>query len=103
MSIEGIHPIESGNSPEKREKTLLELKNEMLSALVLFSCTMDDFACHQKWLDDNEENFHFAFDNVQGRYGDMFHLWETDRDAVLNQLQGELMDLEGKGDSRQAA
>jgi hypothetical protein len=100
MSFEGVQPIER---KEGREKTLLELKNEMQAAMIAHSCSLDDESCIQEWLDKNAENFHFAFDNVSGKYGNLFELWETDRSAVMDNLFGELRDLEGKPSERRAA
>lgn len=96
----------SQNSEEgriERKKTLKELKGEMQAAMILLNCHMDDHDCHQEWLNKNADNFHFAFDTVSTKYGDMFELWEKDKNAVTDHLLEELRNLEGTETERKAA
>lgn len=92
----------SEDNIEKKEKTLLELKNEMQSALISHACTFDDEKCIQDWLNKNADNFHVAYDKVGGKYGDMFDLWDMDRNAVLDNLHAELHKLKDQTERRAA-
>jgi hypothetical protein len=87
----------------ERQKTLKELKGEMQAAMILLNCHMDDYDCHEEWLQKNADNFHFAFDNIQAKYGDMFELWENDRSAAMDHMLGELKNLEDTSRERKAA
>lgn len=102
MSIERPKQAEAIEKKEGREKTLKELKNEMQAAMMLHECHMDDYDCHEKWLKKNGDNFHFVFDNISAKYGNMFELWEKDRSATMDHLLGGLRDLDSS-DQRRAA
>lgn len=102
MKFEGAHNIEEGKI--EKQKTLLELKNEMQFALALLHCHMDDRDCIVDWLSQNGESFQFAYDNVAARNGDMFKLWDEERDSIMDQLLGEIREIQGTaGEQRKAA
>jgi hypothetical protein len=103
---DGFEHIQPINSPEKKEgiKTLRELKNEMQSALMVLSCSRyDDEECMQKWVNENAENFNFAFDAIKSNYEDFATSWETDRDAITDALLGELNHLKNRTGQQKAA
>jgi hypothetical protein len=95
----GMEGLERFDRKETREKTLLELKNEMQFAIALKLCDMDDKECITNVLEGNGENFHFAYDNVSSKYGDMYDLWENDRENTIRHLMLELEALKPKAEA----
>lgn len=95
----GLEELQRFEKKETREKTILELKNEMQFAIALKLCDMDDQDCITGVLQENGENFHFAYDNVSAKYGDMYDLWENDREATIRHLMLELEDLKPKAEA----